>query len=358
MKYKDRGNERAILFLRPFWEDTDATVAHLKAIHNSTKSFGKLVAFQNGPERENLRLLGDRNPWAKYGSIWEKIYDYINPSLNLQLIQAPRETWQEQIIKQIQIADVVIVHLAPKEGPNVRKFDAMRPSQTPSPDYFGHNPVHEVGTGYGLLRELDYCRRANALEKVIVLIPNSFFPRVLDALKILKMTQTGQYFRKTKEGLVALTSKLSARDHALAILGKTHSIISYRHFGGAIFNFYVQQALKSLIQQSHPQHLSSLAMAINIPPKPVALPPDGKLKRIRFTPIKRLTKLPRGKIVELSLDEVKLIFPDVASEPLECPNCHEGPQFMFWYQYGLEPNFSREPSVYMRCQYCGHDDYL
>jgi len=91
---------------------------------------------------------------------------------------------------------------------------------------------------------------------------------------------------------------------------------------------------------------------------PVVLPPDGELKHLRFTPVIFLCCIPKGQIVELSLDEVKQLYPKVAGKPLKCPRCGAKPVFLFWYQYGLTPNFSKEAAVYMRCQSCGDDEYL
>jgi len=351
----DSKNNPKILFLRPFWDNIDVSVAHIKATLKAVKGFGSLIVFQNGRERERLRIIGDINPWRKYGALLEKVYDILYPQNNLILIQAPKESWQEEIIKQIQDADIVIVHLAPKGGINT-EFDEIRPNQTPTPLFdYGINPVHESGTGYGLLRELDYCKQANSLNKVIVLIPNIFYPRILEILRILKTTQAGQFYRNTKDGFVSLTPKLSARDQSLGILENVNSIIPYQSFGGTIFNFHIRQALLSFPQL--PQHQQS-NLIINIPSNPVKLPPDDCLKNIRYTPIKRLTKIPNGEIVELSFGEVKQIYPDLENEPLECPSCHSDSKFMFWYKYGLEPKLTTEHGVYMRCQYCGHDDYL
>ena len=95
-----------------------------------------------------------------------------------------------------------------------------------------------------------------------------------------------------------------------------------------------------------------------VPSQPVVLPPDGELKRLRVTPVHALPHIPRGQIVELSLDEVQQLYAEGASQSPRCPQCGGGPQSMFWYQYGLVPNFSKEAGVFMRCQTCGHDDYV
>jgi DNA-directed RNA polymerase subunit RPC12/RpoP len=71
-----------------------------------------------------------------------------------------------------------------------------------------------------------------------------------------------------------------------------------------------------------------------------------------------LTAIPRSEIVELSLDEVRKLHREVDDGELKCPRCGRGPEVMFWYQYGLTPQFFKEAGTYMRCQYCGNDEYL
>ena len=93
-----------------------------------------------------------------------------------------------------------------------------------------------------------------------------------------------------------------------------------------------------------------------IPAEPVALPPDDRLKRIRFTPIERMTKIPVGTIVELSYEEVQKISAYRAAHP-NCPACGRPPTDIFWYKHGLEPDIQPDAEVQMMCQYCGLRDW-
>lgn len=359
-----------ILFLRPFWA-IDVTAKQLKKIHKITKRFGKLIALLNKSkdakhsEHTKLRLIGDENIWARHCTFLGNLYDYLNPPLNLSLIEVPDETWQKHCIEEMQKADIVIVHLAPT-SPDLQEFTPMQPERTPSPELdFGHNPVHESITRHGLLRELDYCKQAKAFHKTIVLIPNSFLHRIFEALEIGDITQSGQWYRKTNAGLVALTPKLSTLDRALTVLNDVRSVIPYNNFGDRLFSVHLHQELSLCIESLRQQDLSTSLLShanivTGIQSKPVRLPPGDELKHIRFTPVEKLTKIPRGEIVELSFDEVKKLKPDLASElessELKCPSCGRGLECMFWYQYGLEPSSSGE--IYMRCQYDGHDDHV
>jgi hypothetical protein len=348
-----------ILFLRPFW-DPDITAEQLKVIYRSTKPLGRLIAIRNSTEYTRLRLASDENPWARYGTFLGKLYDFINPPLDIKLIEATDETWQRRAIEQIRSVDAVIVHLAPRKGPDYREFTKMQPSPQVQLGDSLYELVDETGTGQGLLRELEYCKRVNALDKVIVLIPESFYPRVLEALRILEMSKGGTFFRKTRGGRLVLTPRLSALDDALTVLKEVPFVVPYHKFGGLAFNFHLRRALLSRIASSQQTHTTASfpEFPVDIPSGPVALPPDGKLKHIRFSPIQSLVKIPAGEIVELSFDEVKGLYPELAHEPLECPRCHRKSDTMFWYQYGLEPNLSKDTGIYMSCQYCGHDDYL
>lgn len=350
-----------ILFLRPFW-DVDATSKQLKKIHKITKRFGKLIALQNKSKHTKLRLIGDENIWARHCAFLGNLYDYLNPPLNLSLIGATDEAWQECCIEQIRIADVIIVHLAPKESPDHQETTENDQWIPPPEVYYGHNRFPKVGTGYGLLCELDYCKQENALQKTIVLIPKSYLHRVFGGIEILDL-----WDREKDTSLGALTPKRSEPDQAIAVLHDVRFIIPYDNFGDRLFSSRLHQEL-SLCAESLRQHdlltspLSKVNIVTDIPSKPVRLPPDGELKHIRFTPIQKLTKIPRGEIVELSFDEVKKLKPNLASElescELKCPNCGKGLDSMFWYQYGLEPNFSKNAIIYMRCLYDGHDDYV
>lgn len=95
-----------ILFLRPFW-DADITARQLKALHGVTRRLGTLLAIRNGPERAMLRLASDENPWARRWALLGRLFDWLRPPLDLQLIEATDETWQEHVIQLIQTADVV-----------------------------------------------------------------------------------------------------------------------------------------------------------------------------------------------------------------------------------------------------------
>jgi hypothetical protein len=97
----------------------------------------------------------------------------------------------------------------------------------------------------------------------------------------------------------------------------------------------------------------------SISSEPVNLPPDGKLKRIRFSQTKKLRYLPKGEVVELSLEEVKQVYPDIEKgEALVCPSCYSTKDSLFWFQYGLKPKLEESTGIHLKCQRCGHSDYL
>jgi hypothetical protein len=93
---------------------------------------------------------------------------------------------------------------------------------------------------------------------------------------------------------------------------------------------------------------------VGIPSEPIPLPPDGKLKRIRFTPVESLSKPPRHEIVEVSFDEVKKMHPDLAEDHFRCQSCGRSAESIFFFQFGLEPKLSKGAMIYMKCQYCGY----
>ena len=92
---------------------------------------------------------------------------------------------------------------------------------------------------------------------------------------------------------------------------------------------------------------------IGIPHEPIPLPPDGALKWLRFTPVESLTVLPRHEIVEISREEARALYPDVPQERFECLMCHEQPDGILFFQYGLVPTFTKGTMAYLKCQSCG-----
>jgi len=230
------------LFLRPFW-DVDATAKQLKKIHKTTKHFGKLVVLQNYSEHTKLRLIGDENIWARHGVFLGNLYDYLNPPLNLSLIEATDKAWKECCIEQIRIADVIIVHLAPKEHPDHQETNE-NDQWIPDPDvYYGRNRFPKVGTGYGLLCELDYCKQENALQKTIVLIPKSYLHWVFREIKSLDLQD-----REKDTSLGAPMPKRSELDQALAVLHDVRFIIPYDNFGDRLFSSRLHQELSLCVE--------------------------------------------------------------------------------------------------------------
>jgi hypothetical protein len=344
-----------ILFLRPFW-DSELTANYLQIVHRVTRHYGKLVAIKNKDEDSHLRLSKNGNAWAKYGKIGAWVYDRVNPALNAELISATDGTWQEIVIAQMQLADAIIV-LVGLDSPNqdLASLDSLIPNISPSPEIdFSLNPIRQFTYRIGVLRELDYCQQTNSFGKVIALIPDELLPRIEKALDIIQMTHHGQFLRRTPKGFVPLSGRIRGTDFALIGLRSAHFIIPYSHFGGALFAIRLFDALRATLGNSNPSEY----IHVNTPNNPVALPPDGKLKLIRFTPIQNLTKIPSGEIVELSYEEVQVIKPGISREEFVCPSCGNGPEKMFLFQYGLEPNLEQSSSIFMYCQYCRHEDYL
>jgi hypothetical protein len=346
------------LLLRPFW-DPGVTATYLNALSKTIRRFGQIVVIKNKDEDQKLGIEDEENPLYREKSIVRKIKYLFSPRPNIEFIVATNDTWQKTVIKQIQSVDVVLVHLAPRASPVQTDFDDFAPSTTPrqSDDELLRELIHETGTGQGLLRELDYCRLANSLSKVIVLTPAHFYTRLQKALEIIEKYSHGTYWRKTASGPVALSPRLSALDQSLSVLYDAQFIIPYHTFDDRLFRLRLKSAMLQLSYGSKPIHSTS-NVPVGVPNTPINLPPDDKKKLIRFSKIESLVKIPRGEIVELSFAEVVKIYPEIENENVLCPRCQRGESFMFWYQYGLEPILTKDKGTYMRCQYCGHHDYL
>lgn len=348
-----------ILFLRPFWK-TNTTVTQLRAMARTVRGIGALVTLRNSRQNTRIRLTSDVNPWSRYGSLMEKFYNVVNPALDLRLIASTDDDWQKDAIREIIRCKAVILHIAPHEGQNHRDFMPIKPGRILEKTFNRlRNPVHESGIGHGLLRELEYCRQVSALAKTIVVVQAEFYSRVCEVVSALDDIHNGiQHYMVLDEGLLPLQPRISAVDQALTALRDVHAIVPYKWFSGRAFNIQLRSELLtclSLSGRTSPEQEGKVLSGI--PSGPIALPPDGELKWIRFSRLESLTKIPPLEIVELSIDEVKKCNPDLLAYYKVCKGCGRGPEVMFFYQRGRTPRLEPGVSVHMDCQYCGFRDY-
>lgn len=330
---------RTALLLRPFWESS-LTAHQLTIVARLVEPYGRLIAIRNGNEKLPAREVEE---------------------LNIELISAADDAWKENAIEYIQQADVVIAHIAPRDRYSDELLTPIVPSPTPhsTDDDLLREQVHSSGGGHGVLLELEYCRRAKACPKLLVLVPESFKNRLADVLHAVDLQQTGTWWTHRGGALKALTPRVTALDEALSVLKEARAVITYRRFGDPEFCARLEKELSELMSSSSARSCEPASkIHTGVPVEPVALPPDGELKRIRFTPIQDLLKIPCGNIVELSLDEVLPLYPKIVKRELRCPRCGSKSDAMFWYQYSLVPDLSGNTDVFMRCQYCGDDEYL
>lgn len=348
-----------ILLLRPFW-DANITADFIREIHAYTRYFGRLVAIRNGQEPLLLRLDPADNPWSdKYGAVAGWLYNRFNPALNVELISATDETWQSRVIEQIGIADLIILHLAPRLDPDQRSFTSVdKPTRVISQaDIL--NPAEllsdtrEAGTGQGLLRELDYCHQSNALGKTVVLVPRTFQSQLTQARQKAGIGHGLLAYKQLDNDQMSVLPTISMADQALRHLDKVAALIYYERIGSPVFGGRFLRTINEYFQ-AMPLKGIGQSLLTGIPLEPIHLPPDDQLKHIRFTPIERLTKIPRGTIVELSFEEVRQLYPKAGT----CPSCGSEPKHIFWYQHGLEPKLEAGSDVYLMCQYCGQKDWL
>lgn len=352
-----------LLFLRPFW-DARTTAEQVRTIYLATKDLAHLVVIRNGTERTHLRLRGDENAWLRYGTAVAKLCDWASPPLDLTLMSASDENWQAIVVEQIRIADAIIINLAPRKHPDFKDFTDISPNREPQDRLnFAHNPVHEAGTGRGLLRELEYCQRVGALGKVVALIPYEFYPRVQLAMRLAQLPPgAADTFLLRDRHLIAEIPRLSALDQSISALADVNALIIYQKLHGWRFKTCLRNVVRQCLRSSSPSSGTNepipTSSLFGIPSEPIQLPPDNEPKRIRFTPIETLTNIPLGKIVEVSLDEVGKMHPDVVDPSYKCPGCGGNAENIFWFQYGLEADTSIGEVVFQKCQYCGHRDYI
>ena len=348
---------KKILFLRPFWRSY-LSIRRIRTLYHATKAHGKLTIVESKWERKKIRI-GEGGERKK--GVFQKIRDFVNPPMDVELIRASDQEWQEVVMEQIYQADVVIFHLAPK-NPFQLLFKKIVVNQKPRKGFGPDNqtPVHESYAGRGLLLELKYCKQLEALSKAIVLVPLRFRERIMKILALLdRQSQigTGQYFQNMGEkGFLPLAPKLSILDKALSSVADIDFVVPYRNFGDPHFLHRFSTAIEQVKVRKH-RAKDPKTLVLGIPNGPILLPPDQKLKYIRFTPIQALTRTPLGEIAELSFEEVRLLHPHLDLN-IKCPNCGRGLKYMFWYKYDIDIKIDESTSIYMVCQHCGNDEYL
>ena len=69
---------------------------------------------ENKNERKKIRIKQGIDSTQKKGGVFSKFYNFLYPPLDLCLIRADSQNWQQIVIEQLYIADAVIFHLTPK----------------------------------------------------------------------------------------------------------------------------------------------------------------------------------------------------------------------------------------------------
>lgn len=348
-----------ILFLRPFW-DSGVTIVQLKALARSVRGIASLVALQNGSEASAIRVRGDPNPWARFGTLAARAYEIVDPPLDVSFVASTDDDWQRDAIQQITDADAIILHLAPGDLSSDMTA-GIEPGRWIETDFgYRRNLVREAGVGHGVLRELHYCSQASALSRTIVLIPEAFQLRLAEVLPTLFHIKPGMevYLLLHGRGSLPMHMQMSAMDQSLVHLPNVHAILPYKRFGDGAFMLQLRLQLLSYFSSSRRTAAAPTSSFLSgIPSGPICLPPDGELKWIRFTRLEKLTKIPPMQIVELSLEEVRQCNPAAAESLTPCKRCGRGSEVMFFFQRGLTANLEPGAGVLVDCQYCGYRNF-
>lgn len=366
------GSDLQILYLRPFWHPM-RTAVRLRRIYSLTNQLGQLVTLQNADEEIGLRLDPNHNPLARYSKYLGRLYDYFRPVAKLRIVNATNLDWEKQVLEEIAKADVIIINLAPIDSSDA--YESLKKERLPpwvSPiellDFetamrktTAQISEHGTELGEGLLRELYYCKQENVLDKVIVLTTPSFYITLQEkAGKCSPIAQKTRFELAKLNGKSEPNTKITLIEEALGAFTEVFCIIQYTGYHDFQTWWYLYKALQKCLAFTPNTPFSFYPIGpqvpIDIPPVPVRLPPDGELKHIRYTPIQSLPWIPRYKVVELSEEEVRKVRPDLVNDPLRCQTCGNNSEFMFFFQYGLVPEFTAKKLIYMKCQCCSRRD--
>lgn len=337
-----------ILFLRTF--DSPAGADVLQALRLSASTDALLVT------------IGDRNltesTMAQAGI--DTTAD--SPHCQVLLVAATEETWKREVAIQIAEADLICLHLAPKDL-DFPEFPFAVPNSDPSrTQSLELAPFTGPLTGRGLLREIGFLSRLNRIPDTI-LVCDSAHRQTLDDLVCLggmmgnAMTKSGDL----------VTPRLMAIDKQLGRLRDVRAAVSYNAAEDeSQVILHLTQLLRPALQFGRRlESARNLEWAptdlVGTADTPRPLPPDGALKIVSRTPVEDVTFLPSGEITEVPLEHMReLVAP--SAQARGCPHCHADFNRLFAYVSGLHDyaaiDDARQTWPNARCQDCGRKSSL
>lgn len=324
-----------ILYLRAFMSP-NVSAAELVEVYKAVSPIADLIVLPNLDEEK--RFLAELKLTSAEG---------------IQFSEATNDDWQAVVSKLIYSSDLIIYYLNASERDIP---DISSPKWTEGTEY---EPVSRSPFGPGLLREIEHCERLGAANKVVVLAPRRLAGFLDELWKNIDLVKT-KYSRsvlwvRSGDKLLSPILNLSEVDLHLSKLRNFRRLIFVDLINSTELRICIMEELPKVgeLKPNSVHEIASEPIICGIPGKPVHLPPDGKLKHLRFTPVEHINRLPPGEIVELSEFEATQILERYSAPDYCCGWCRGPKDRLFWYQDGLEPKVDKSAAVYYKCQSCG-----
>jgi hypothetical protein len=313
-----------------------------------------------------IEIVGDLRDCVAMEASWHEAFGHDVALADIvDLIPSTRETWRQDVLGRIEAADVVVLHISPKDidfpdfpfGPPINEIPEDRWER------FMDTPLALPITGRGLLREICYLNRLQRLPDTIVVCEARYQPTLDDLIAL-----GGTMGDTTDIRGNLITPRLTAIDKQVGHLRKASRGITYRHppNGGALLPEFAAALAPALLEaiagrRERERPTIDLTNLLGTSAAPRQLPPDGELKVVAFTNVEEVLFLPPGELTEISHKEMGRILNREAAQ-LGCPYCRAHLSEIFFFtrglqRHGLKGDGERDwPNGI--CQVCGHKSSL
>lgn len=285
------------------------------------------------------------------------INEHGTDATHLRILDSTANTWRKTVIEEILRADAVVIRFTPKTS-EFPSFDVHAMPVASFLEYYEITPV-DPRTGQGLLTELAYCARFNALQKSMVLVDEHLASQVEQFIKIAQIAD-GDVFLPSGRGMVPQLPRLTALDKQIRQLGEVGAAVAIPDVATLPLHqaMALEQELRRILanlaseraeKESLEDRRTRGYLDIGVSDAPARVFPDYEWKRVRFTPVEELLLLPAGAITEISPTEAAARF-GLESTP-KCPYCNVTGKPLFLHVDGLE--LDEGAAVRCKCQRCG-----
>jgi tetratricopeptide (TPR) repeat protein len=298
--YRETGDiwTRRILFLRTFQnEDFDRML--IVALSYSMPPFSRVVVVGDQQHHDQLKEILDG---VSYFLGVDDEDDEDRFGQNIDYVVTSDEAWRATIHAEIGKADCIVLYLSSKFGRIPR---ANIPS---SLDEYFNGRLAQPSTGPGLLYEMAFLQRLGRLGRTLVVVESDDAAQVYD---LIHYAEAGDVFRLSRKPLVP---RLSALDKQLANLREAGGFLvtTRQEVASPLKSGFFRRLEDAIVEivagvtdDSADEVAATHAQLTGRSTVPRRLPPDNQEKIIQYTNVEDLLYIPRGRMVDLSINEAR-----------------------------------------------------